>query len=376
MSEIQDNLTDSMSGGQTDARIRGLDGLRAIAIFLVVWLHAVSAGYFPSPHWLPFSGKLGVSLFFVLSGFLITSLLLKARSGDRRIDLFRFYLRRSLRIFPAFYAYLVFLLLSPSLMEQMPTTNSRSWMASAVYALNFMPRGRDHNVMHIWSLCVEEQFYLLWPLIFSRLSRARALAFSLAVFGLWPLARLLTHWSSPPPVSELLQASSFETLMLGCALALAVDRWPRFGLRLRDRAATVLGAGVCLIGVFALHRHVPLGLSLLVPVGRDLLLAYIVWWVVHSPKNWLVKVLDWRPVAWLGTLSYSLYLWHMPFLRMGAGPFPRGYCSWFAIALFTLASYYLVEQPFLRLRARYFGVKSTNSADLTQSTKRAVTPAS
>ncbi|GMU52109.1 MAG: acyltransferase [Candidatus Xenobia bacterium] len=328
-------------------RWAGLDGLRAIAVLLVLWLHACYAGYLTAPWWFPYSGRLGVSLFFVLSGYLITRLLLQEAERHGRIDLKKFYIRRCLRIFPPYYLYLLVLVLIPFLGAR--PTDPIGLLLAASYCLNLTSAHRDHNIEHTWSLCYEEQYYLFWPAALLLLGKRRATFLALGVVVGWPILRILKagHLAFSPAL--MLQSTAFDTLMMGSSLALlTADQRPG-----RRTALTMLAAVGLILGMYAGQAFIPESLAVLIPTVRDLCLAWIVWWCVSNPGHPLVRVLDTPWMVGLGAISYSLYLWHPLFLQAHDGPLPHGWQSWVAVGLATMLSYRLVEVPLQRWRARW-----------------------
>lgn len=160
------------------ARLSSLDGLRAISIALVIFEHLRrTRGYTLGDLNAYFGdyGRLGVTVFFVISGFLITTLLLRERERRGSISLKGFYLRRAVRIFPAFLAFMAFIIVAHEM--GWIQLNRYDLVSAFTYTVNYHP-GRSWYIGHLWSLSVEEQFYLLWPLALVVLSRTRALAAS------------------------------------------------------------------------------------------------------------------------------------------------------------------------------------------------------
>ncbi|RAZ84711.1 acyltransferase [Mesorhizobium hawassense] len=216
-----------MAGG----RDLQLDALRALAVTLVLYSH------FFAPDGTSFLGHLGVRLFFVLSGFLITRLLLEARDADQftpGMALRSFYARRALRIFPPYFAVLAFVWLTD--LEQ--ARSSLVW--HALYLSNFWYAHRNDwtpwLLCHFWSLSIEEQFYVAWPLIVLLAPRRRieaitigVIAFSLAYRFYWPIA------ANPALARDLLPPASMDALGCGALLAVRrargadVPRWMRLG---------------------------------------------------------------------------------------------------------------------------------------------------
>ncbi len=225
-------------------RIPSLDGLRALSIALVMVGHAV--GTVGAPAWrLPVVAagvaNLGVQVFFVISGLLITTLLDVETDRTGRIDLLKFYFRRTLRIIPPYYAALAILVLL-SAQGVISVTTADVWHA-LTYTSNYQP-SRSWNVGHFWSLGVEEQFYLLWPALLLWAGRRRGVGLALAAVILVPLVRTLA-WVLLPSYRPYV-GTSFDTtadaLAAGCLLALASRHGmlPAFWLRLRASKWTPL----------------------------------------------------------------------------------------------------------------------------------------
>ncbi|MGH9888077.1 MAG: acyltransferase family protein, partial [bacterium] len=161
--------------------------------------HTLGTGILPMTPVAHVFGDIGVRAFFVLSGFLITTLLLRERARDGTISLRGFYLRRALRIFPAFYAYLAVLIVLRAAGTIAPSNSDLAF--AGTYTMNFHAE-RAWQVGHLWSLSVEEQFYLAWPLTLIVLGTRRALILALAAIAVAPLVRMVT-WVSWPALREL-----------------------------------------------------------------------------------------------------------------------------------------------------------------------------
>jgi peptidoglycan/LPS O-acetylase OafA/YrhL len=310
-------------------RIPSLDGLRAISILLVVVGHWLSVRY-ASQAALSYA-ILGVRIFFVISGYLITTLLLKEHSKTATISLRDFYVRRAYRILPAAAAFMlvVFVIYRHEL----------RWyhaLAAALYVANFDPT-RPWFLGHLWSLSVEEQFYFVWPSVLKKWYRHRVVIL-LAVVALAPLYRVLCY-ALKFPADETFPAVA-DNLAMGCLLAIFATRIPQVRPWL----------GLCMLLPIAL---VPLYLA--VSRSRTLLLLFVLWplmqvsiagvllHVVQRPYRFL----NFAPVVWLGKISYSLYLWQQLF-AYGHHSRPV-YFLLIAVGLACL-SYYVVEQPMLRVR--------------------------
>ena len=315
-------------------RIPSLDGVRAVSIALVVvghWaelrFHSDVAGAF---------ANLGVRIFFVLSGFLITSLLVRERERTGFICVREFYVRRAYRILPA-------------AMMFMTVTFALFWrelrwyhMAPAVFYLANFDFTHPWYLGHLWSLSVEEQFYLLWPGALRTWHRHRT-KILLAVVAFAPAYRVLCHVAGLHGQADETFPAVADVLAMGCLLAIFAERVPRIG----KLWALGMGAAVVMVptywGVRGFHSD-PILLFVLWPL-MHVSIAGLILHVVRARYAWL----NLRPVMWLGQISYSLYLWQQLFVFGTVGR------AWYGIILAVggaSASYYLVERPMLRLRER------------------------
>ncbi len=338
----------SPSGG----RLASLDGLRAISITLVLIGHLSGTHRFAT---LDFGigdyAHFGVVVFFVISGFLITSLLISEFDANGSVSLKLFYARRSLRIFPASYTYLavVCALWIVGLIHLRP---SDLWH-SLTYTVNYMPDA-SWEVRHLWSLSVEEQFYLLWPFTFAALGPRKATwaAAGVILFGIF--ARIGDRFIliGTPYHDQPWFPMIADSLATGCVLArlrgwLEQQTWylqlfrPVYSLLLL--ALILLSnryGGYTIVSVFGTTIAY---LALAVLIHRSVYHA-------NDPIGW---ILNCKPVAFVGVLSYSLYLWQQLFLNRYSGAwvnaFPQNII--FSVAA-ALASYFLIEKPLLGLRHR------------------------
>lgn len=341
----------------TSGRIPSLDGLRAICILMVLFGHlSGTRGFLRLNFGIGDYAHLGVVVFFIISGFLITTLLMDEYRRRGTISLKLFYERRSLRIFPASYGYLAIVgLLGGSGILHL------SWqdlLHGITYTVNYAP-SRSWQVGHLWSLSVEEQFYLLWPFAFSVLYKRRS-AWAIgawAAFGVFLLGIVARGFNRVvlvgTPMHDLeMFPMVADSLAAGCLLALlrAQLEQRRWYLRLFHPAWSLLLLALVLVlnrysgftvaGIFGTSA---INLAVTVLVHRSVYLA-------NSPIS---VCLNWRPVVFVGVLSYSLYIWQQLFLNRESGAwmnaFPQNLCFVFAAAL---TSYYLLEKPFLGLRHR------------------------
>ncbi len=366
-----------------------LDGLRAIA-FLMVFVFHYGSGPFQIPYLTPvFSwGWMGVDVFFVLSGFLITGILYDSLHSE---CFFRnFYIRRALRIFPLYYGvWILALLLTPVLHIYWNRYN----FAMAAYVGNFwaplhlahphaLPGAvlfspyhaggpaRSINFGHFWTLCIEEQFYLVWPaIVWWVRSRRALLQLCLGVVVLVPIVRLWYAYAHPAGVAAgTLYVGTFfriDSILLGAAIALWL-RGPATDVGTTRRAASITAVAapaLFLAGyLFTGRYHGPTtrfvgvcGFTLIaITCGALLLLAI-------DPSTWLTRVLQRRPLLFLGRLSYGLYVFHFIPLGLVAKAYLRlqPYHIQLTVQPLTFAalvgvawlSFRFYESPFLRLKS-------------------------
>jgi len=281
-------------------------------------------------------GELGVNIFFVLSGYLITNLLLREYERTSTISLREFYIRRAFRIFPAAFVFLAVVI--PLYWHQMRWYH----IAAALFYVANMDLSRPWIFGHLWSLSIEEQFYLLWPFAVKKWRR-HATAILLCVFLATPVFRAALYAFK---VQNGLVGSLpvfADELAVGCLLAIFALRLPRIS----GYWALAMVATMILVPWFpATSATRSLFMLFVLRPLQQLSIAGVVLHVIQVPY----RALNWQPIAWLGKISYSLYLWQElfcsnPSLHLG-----------YALALPALAcaclSYYLVEQPLLRLRDR------------------------
>lgn len=291
-----------------------LDGLRALAVSIVLLHHWVPEAYQPAHH----LGRLGVLLFFVLSGYLITGILLQCRTWVRSgvestaYALKQFYIRRFLRIFPLYYAILVI----GWLLHEHVLRETFIWHVSYTSNVYFALRGDWQNpISHLWSLSVEEQFYLLWPALILCLPK-RALPWTiLGLIIAAPLFRGLGSLLGLAPVAAwVLTPACLDTLGAGALLALARHAPDQVPDLLRDKSRWLLWSGLALlIGMMALGSidgDDPLFLALY-DSGAALVFVFLVAKASKGISGPFGRALEWRPLTYLGKISYGVYLLHL-----------------------------------------------------------------
>jgi len=363
-------------GSLGSKHIPELDGLRGLAILTVIIHHELT----------PFSldgGFLGVDLFFVLSGFLITSLLLGEYLKTATISLKNFYMRRLLRLGPALATYLCASLLVTWHNQLIDLNRQLKLVAySLFYATNWRMAFRWDETLDptaiIWSLSIEEQFYLIWPLLlftclaFKVRQKYIVAGLILVTFGIAINRYLLLAAGSD--LTRLYYGSDTraDALLVGCLFAflhVAVPSW-----RLK---AFVKAAGVaCAIGGVALIATADFS-DLFLYRGGFTIFALLAGVVIFSSANSPVRVLSilfsWRPLRWLGEISYGLYLWHWLVVRNVTFHFLGRLEPWSKLGLalgIAAASFYLIEKPFNRMKTRFSA--KTNSP---RTTPIPITPA-
>ena len=316
-------------------RIPSLDGLRAISITLVVLSHLVKWKHV-SLQVLGDYGALGVHVFFVLSGYLITNLLLREYQRTSTISLRDFYIRRAFRIFPAAFVFLA--VVTVLYWHQMRWYH----VAAAVFYAANMDVSRPWIFGHLWSLSIEEQFYLLWPFALKTWQRQKT-AILWCVFIVTPVFWVgLYAFKVRNGLVGSLPAYA-DQLAIGCLLAIFAPRLPR----IKGSWALIIVLATILIPWFPSTS--PWRTLFMLFVLRPLLnvaLAGLVLHVIQVPY----RALNWPPIVWLGRISYSLYLWQELFCSNAS--LHSGYFLVIPALLCACVSYYCVEQPMLRLRER------------------------
>jgi peptidoglycan/LPS O-acetylase OafA/YrhL len=336
-------------GTRRTSRIPSLDGMRGMCISLVILSHlGGTAGFLHIPKRYSF-GKLGVAIFFVVSGFLITTLLLQERAKTGTVSLRNFYLRRAIRLFPALYVFIGVVLAFQAL--GIVNLLDGDALAAATHTMNFHAH-REWWLGHTWSLSFQEQFYLMWPAAIAFLGVAGGLRVALGAVLAAPLLRVAFFYGWPEQRALVDQAfpAIFDGPATGCLLALLRERlWqdPRYRGLLESPFVVVVP-----VIVVATYLYTPfVGIELLIGLSvMNVGIAMCIDWVMRFPDSPVGRVLNSRPVKWVGAISYSLYLWQQIFLC-------RSHVAWYtsfpfnlllALAAATL-SYHAVERQGMRL---------------------------
>jgi peptidoglycan/LPS O-acetylase OafA/YrhL len=327
--------------------IGALDGWRGVAVLLVIIDHCGELSHSGLIHKVTRVGATGVGLFFALSGFLITTLLLKEFAQTDTISLTNFYIRRIFRILPPVFVYLAVLVLFRHLnLLPFPT---RQLVSCVLLFRNYLPG--DWRVgwytLHLWSLMVEEHFYILWPfLLLVSKGRLKVPVLFAVLVAAWRTLNGHIHtlrdvWA--PGRTDL----RIDSLLWGCALAIILFN-PIWRERLKLKLSGVIICLLLAIDVISNVIHGVHDYSWFEPI----ILALLLVWPLLHPGTLLRKFLDSRTISSIGKVSYSLYIWQQFWLLFPGAPFVFPKLQSFPLnvimaAACALISYYLIEQPFI-----------------------------
>jgi peptidoglycan/LPS O-acetylase OafA/YrhL len=336
---------------------RSLDGVRGLAILFVLLSHVQS---------LPLGGGfIGVDLFFVLSGFLITTLLLEERQETGTVSLKAFYVRRALRLLPALVAMLAAMLVLVAVFDAPGVAaNARtSAVMTLLYSSNWFMAYKEFpfpGLSATWSLSVEEQFYLVWPLLLITLlklpPRGRVAVVAAGMLLSAALRALL--WKTTGSFERVFFGSDTHAdgLLAGALAGLLLSQgWVPPSRLLKLAAHVVLGVlFLFLYWGWLADDYVLVGGLFLLNLGMTALVVAL----VRDPGPLLLGFFEFGPLAWLGRISYGVYLWHMVvFGFSGRLPLLKRAGSWPLSIALTIAvaalSFYLLERPLLRLKRRF-----------------------
>jgi len=376
----QPGLTSSLS-----RRLPSLDGWRALSILLVLGSHCIYATGFPREFrgavqrlfdGNPGDGNLGVRFFFTISGFLITWLLLQEWKTTQTISLSKFYLRRGLRILPVYLAFLVTIYLLGCFSDNYP--NGRSWAGCLTFTRNTF--GTDPITAHLWSLSVEEQFYLFWPSVLILLlakSNSRGLIVTVMVLALLtPLFQGATQILPEYPTAHLpatplarlaffaivIAARFFsyaDALAFGCLAAILLAYKGHYlRSKLTDRPGSIgaIALACILIPYFLDHllKDPPITCAQFNNTLQAAGFSILILQSVFIPQATFYRVLNWKPIVLVGVLSYSIYIW-----QQLIWPAPKiaglDHIWWLGLwipPLLAIAtvSYYAMELPLAKMR--------------------------
>jgi peptidoglycan/LPS O-acetylase OafA/YrhL len=342
---------------KNSGRLPSLDGLRALSIGLVLFAHSHPPEKFEKVAF--YCGNLGVRIFFVISGFIITWLLLQEAKSNGGISLKDFYIRRIARIFPAYYTYLavVFFLDRAGLLNG---GSNIQRILNILFLANYGPCEGPTGVL--WSLGVEEQFYLLWPGVFVifRLfkEKKKALIILIGVIVCSTILRGINTlcWKNQETYFWLHRYSflfHMDIIAWGCVGAFIAFYWSKVVQFLAFHVFKVLLFATFIITLPYTAQTID-GYGIETVFGPTLEgLGAILIIIVSVAKSdlFLFRILNLRPVIWLGTISYSLYLWHSVFTGNLLQKYGISQNLWILASIgAAMISYYLIERPFVRYR--------------------------
>ena len=336
-----------------------LNGLRGLSII------AVLMGHVSSRNWIfndlekidflrPFmsviqDSQMGVNLFFIISGFLITSIIISEENNSEKVNLKNFFLKRIIRIFPVYFALLfVYYILQILGIIFIP---KESWITAVTYTKYFNWKV-DWYTAHGWSLSIEEHFYLVWPLIFYffKSFRKKIIFFIIIIV---PFIRYFSHKYHISGINNLTILYRIDAIAFGCLIAF----YKNYLIEKINTIYFITALIIILIfeellphiGVFKLnnlmlsegHRH-----GLVINICLSIVLIYS----VFGPKKITFKILNSKILSFIGTISYSIYIWQQPFLSdedYWINHLPQSIILVFVV---SILSYYFIEKPFLKLK--------------------------
>jgi peptidoglycan/LPS O-acetylase OafA/YrhL len=346
----------------------GLDGLRAVAVCSVVLFHFGIGGIS--------GGFLGVDLFFVLSGFLITRLLIQEQDRSQHVGVGAFLIRRARRLYPALVTMVALVTLAALVLRPRGLTQGLfgdTW-SSLIYVANwhFIHTSSDYFASstslftHLWSLSIEGQFYIVWPLVVVGLLKVRhsklALGVVAVVGAIASMIGMRLLFEENTSLTRLYEGTDTHAqgLLIGALLAVVLSIWASQDIAKRSRLVRLCMTTIAILalGCVVMFFFVTSGLSPFLYGGGffvfSLLTALVIFGIVVDQGSILTKALSLRPIAFVGLISYSLYLWHYPVLLLVTHK-NTGLTSWglFAVrlaitAVLSVASFYLVERPVRR----------------------------
>jgi len=348
-----------------------LDGMRGVAILAVMIFHAGA----------PFlqGGFIGVDIFFVLSGFLITSLIINEYDSSSSLNLKNFYMRRLIRLAPAlFLLLLVFTLLSALLLSKdKAQSNHIDTIISLFYMSNWARAFSIHPpdyLGHTWSLSIEEQFYILWPLTLLGLLRTFTnrwviafIAFSFAISAWLLRIYLIDNGSSFERLYNGLDTRA-DTLMMGCALGVILSS----GL-LSNKIQLVLSKWLSILAPCVILCLVFISITMTwtnpkmyywVFFAVEIFTVIILLHLFVNRDSFIHKLLSMKWIVWVGSISYGLYLWHYPIYRVMKSLDYSGYevitYGTFITFMVSMLSFYFLEKPILKLKRKFSGNNTPN----------------
>lgn len=350
------------------SHLPSLDGMRGILIFMVLICHWRLCLVGLNPYF-EYIGHLGVFTFFVISGLLITWLMVREEDATGSFSLINFYIRRFLRILPAFW----FLILAVIILK-LSNHLSIGWpdiLRAVTFTHNYplsLHGQTDYSwwLVHTWSLSLEEQFYLIWPCLFFLLPRKFKPRFAVLLALAGPIQRLLVYFALPElrGSGTIGFESHSDVLMAGCASAFLLDSaawrerirripiWPALTVTL----AFLFIAEPLLADHSVGHSRLAIILRLVLPTMEAVAIALLLLILVAGERGLAFRVVNWRPLTHVGKLSFSIYLWQQIFIAPGPHTWPGPVLVlWQGLETYIagFCSFSFIERPFFALRSRF-----------------------
>lgn len=341
--------------------IPSLNGLRAVAIFCVIAQHIKRTANCPCIFYkvdqLVPIGSFGVQIFFVISGFLITGLLLKEKVQTGTISFRRFYWRRVIRILPAFYFFLLVILICKNL--HFIHVDNEGLLASALFYMNFLKLPDSWVVAHSWSLSVEEQFYLIWPMIMVFLPRKYYFVIVITL-----LYSIFYYYLRYNHFLFMFRGFLINAPALIAGALLAIGLYKGWFTKIHKKLLHPIFAFSLMIAAIIYiprsYQFAPFFYRPFDYILSSVFMAAFVYYTIYSgPKNWIYKILNLSVISYIGILSYSIYLWQQPFMSL-PDVYHGEHVYWtrvpqnlLFIFIAALISYYVVERPFLKLKKHF-----------------------
>lgn len=333
-------------------RIPSLDGFRSISIVLVLIAHSRLSPGFPE-EWEDIArhGAVGVTVFFVISGFLITTLLLHEKEKTEQINIKSFYTRRALRILPVYFLYLVTVII----WQQFESLNVKN--ENLIHAFTFTVNFEEHPswiIGHFWSLSVEEQFYLFWPLLFGFDKKVLKWLIILLICYSVP-ARVIDYKFSELKLIFLTPYFSYsDSIMIGALGAIVLFQSPSMLKKSFFNNYYLQSFALILIVLFTYLSGYGKLAWVSLPFGRTIIsfsILYLLLSNIEKDKSFAFRILNSQIMIHLGVLSYSIYIWQQFFFVGETDSLWRTFpYNWGFIYLTSLISYYCWEKVFLRLK--------------------------
>jgi peptidoglycan/LPS O-acetylase OafA/YrhL len=319
-------------------------------------------------------GAIGVRLFFILSGFLITFLLIDEFEKKGKILIKHFFIRRALRIFPCFYAYLIALIFLKIFGIIDITSDTILWAFLYIQNFNVFQLENAFSsswlVIHSWSLSVEEQFYIIYPFIFKLIKPFANNKLHLLIIGSFLVGAFFRTFNYSFPNISRITGGSFlmhsDYLIWGCCIAFGYKKYKEIAFIKISQYKYLFLIIAIILSVFA-SKYEFVGGFYAIFCGSIILIsnAYVLVFFLLFPNSGIGKVMEYKPLIFIGKLSYSLYVWQQLFLGSTSLWLKYQFLTIFPVNIVmvigcALVSYYVIEIPFLRLKSKFSTTKFSN----------------